>query len=55
MNTGILLRILGPMGVLSLLLLAVGILAAGHIDEQQQQHSDLIHREFRGMLVIEEL
>lgn len=55
MNTGILLRILGPMGVLSLLLLAVGVLAAGHIETQQQLHSELIHREFRGMLVIEEL
>ncbi|MEI7699279.1 MAG: ATP-binding protein [Planctomycetia bacterium] len=55
MNSGILLRILGPMGVLSLLLMAVGVVAARHVEQQQQISSDLIHREVYGMLVVEQL
>jgi signal transduction histidine kinase len=55
MNSGILIRILGPMSGLSLALLLIGVLAARYIERQQHEQSQLIHREFRGMLVIEEL
>lgn len=55
MNSGILLRIVGPMGALSLALLAVGFLAARNVEEQQQISSELIQKEVNGMLVIEEL
>jgi len=55
MNSGILIRILGPMSGLSLALLLIGVLAARYIERQQHEQSQLIHREFRGMLVIEDL
>lgn len=55
MNSGILIRILGPMSGLSLALLLIAVLAARYIERQQHEQSQLIHREFRGMLVIEEL
>ncbi len=55
MNVGILLKIAGPMGILSLLLLVVGVLAARNVEQQQQISSDLIRQEVNGMLVVEEL
>lgn len=55
MNLSILLKIAGPMGALSLLLLAVGVLAARNVEHQQQISTDLIRQEVNGMLVVEEL
>lgn len=55
MNSMILLRVAGPMIGISILLLAIGILAAYNVHEQQQANSDLIAREVNGMFAVEKM
>ena len=54
-NSRLTLKIAAPMIALSLLLLAVGITAAWHVQRQQLESSDLISREVRGMIAAEEI
>ncbi|MCE9603403.1 MAG: hypothetical protein K8U03_00705 [Planctomycetia bacterium] len=49
------LKIAAPMVALSLLLLAVGITAAWHVQQQQFESSELIAREVHGMIAAEEI
>jgi len=49
------LKIAAPMIALSLLLLAVGITAAWHVQRQQLESSELISREVHGMIAAEEI
>ncbi|MGC3967987.1 MAG: hypothetical protein QM775_11640 [Pirellulales bacterium] len=55
LNQRLLLKIALPMTGLSLLLLAVGITAAWHVQKQQSENSDLITREVHGLLAAEDL
>ncbi|MBL9090289.1 MAG: hypothetical protein JNL96_03640 [Planctomycetaceae bacterium] len=55
LNSRLLLKIALPMIALSLLLLAVGITAAWHVQRQQSESAALITREVHGLLAAEDL
>lgn len=55
MNSMIMLKVAGPMVVLSLLLLTIGVLAAVNVQNQQRTHSDLIAQEVHGMMAGEDV
>jgi two-component system sensor histidine kinase HydH len=54
-SSRILLKIAAPAIALSLLLLAVGITAAWHVQRQQQESSQLVAREVHGMLAAQQI
>lgn len=53
-NSRIILKIAAPAIALSVLLLAIGVTAAWHVQHQQQESSELIAREVHGMIAAEE-
>lgn len=53
MNSMLLLKVAGPMILLSILSLTIGALAAYNVHEQQQENSELIAREVHGMFAVE--
>ncbi|MEI8383877.1 MAG: ATP-binding protein [Planctomycetota bacterium] len=55
MATHVVRSIAAPMIALSIVLLGVGVLAAWNVNRQQQETSDLVIREMRAMLMIEDL
>ncbi len=55
MKSTIMLNVAGPMFGLGLLLLAVGVLAASNVEQQQRTNSELITLEVNAMLAVEEL
>lgn len=54
-SSRIFLKIAAPAVALSVVLLAVGVTAAWHVQRQQQEASELIAREVHGMIAAEEL
>jgi signal transduction histidine kinase len=54
-SSRIVLKIAAPAIALSVLLLAVGVTAAWHVQRQQQEASELVAREVHGMIAAEEL
>ncbi|MBL8828938.1 MAG: hypothetical protein JNM18_18300, partial [Planctomycetaceae bacterium] len=55
MTSKIMLKVAGPMVALSLLLLAVGILAAVNVQKQQRAHAELVASEVNSMLAAEDV
>ncbi len=55
MTSKIMLKVAGPMVALSLLLLAVGILAAVNVQKQQRAHAELVASEVNSMLAAEDI
>lgn len=54
-SSRIVLKIAAPAIALSMLLLAVGVTAAWHVQRQQQEASELVAREVHGMIAAEEV